>query len=61
MAPRLLGDSARGMFSVPALTALAAGWDLTFDDIRRVGPDLRIVARVSSVAPAKGAAVDPAR
>jgi diaminohydroxyphosphoribosylaminopyrimidine deaminase / 5-amino-6-(5-phosphoribosylamino)uracil reductase len=61
VAPRLLGDSARGMFSVPALTELAAGWNLTFDDVRRVGPDLRITARVSSVAHAQGAALDPAR
>jgi diaminohydroxyphosphoribosylaminopyrimidine deaminase/5-amino-6-(5-phosphoribosylamino)uracil reductase len=50
MAPRLLGDSARGMFAVPPLTELAAGWSLTFDDVRRVGPDLRITARVSRVA-----------
>jgi diaminohydroxyphosphoribosylaminopyrimidine deaminase / 5-amino-6-(5-phosphoribosylamino)uracil reductase len=53
VAPRLLGDSARGMFAVPALTELAAGWTLTFDDVRRVGPDLRITARVSSVAGAR--------
>jgi diaminohydroxyphosphoribosylaminopyrimidine deaminase/5-amino-6-(5-phosphoribosylamino)uracil reductase len=50
MAPRLLGDSARGMFSVPALESLAAGWKLDFDDVRRVGADLRITARVSRVA-----------
>ena len=50
MAPRLFGDSARGMFSVPAIESLAAGWDLVFDDIRRVGADLRITARVSRVA-----------
>ena len=54
MAPRVLGDSARGMFSVPPLTDLAAGWSLTFDDIGRVGPDLRITARVSRVAGAEG-------
>ncbi len=50
MAPRLLGDSARGMFAVPPLTELAAGWSLGFDDVRRIGPDLRITARVSRVA-----------
>ncbi len=54
VAPRLLGDSARGMFSVPPLTELAAGWGLTFDDVRHVGPDLRITARVSRVAGAQG-------
>ena len=50
MAPRLLGDSARGMFTVPALESLAAGWALVFEDIRQVGADLRITARVSRVA-----------
>ncbi len=50
MAPRLLGDSARGMFSVPALETLAAGWSLTLDDCRKVGLDLRLTARVSRVA-----------
>ncbi|HJR71992.1 MAG TPA: RibD family protein, partial [Gammaproteobacteria bacterium] len=50
MAPRLLGDSARGMFSVPALESLGAGWSLELDDCRRVGPDLRLTARVSRVA-----------
>ena len=50
MAPRLLGDSARGMFAVPALESLAAGWNLVFEDIRQVGADLRITARVSRVA-----------
>jgi diaminohydroxyphosphoribosylaminopyrimidine deaminase/5-amino-6-(5-phosphoribosylamino)uracil reductase len=50
MAPRLLGDSARGMFSVPPLTSLAAAWTLAYDDVRQVGADLRITARVSRVA-----------
>ena len=52
MAPRLLGDSARGMFSVPPLESLAAGFDLVFDDVRKVGADLRIAARVVRVASA---------
>jgi diaminohydroxyphosphoribosylaminopyrimidine deaminase/5-amino-6-(5-phosphoribosylamino)uracil reductase len=50
MAPRLLGDSARGMFALPALESLAQGQALVFEDIRQVGPDLRITARVSRVA-----------
>jgi diaminohydroxyphosphoribosylaminopyrimidine deaminase/5-amino-6-(5-phosphoribosylamino)uracil reductase len=50
MAPRLFGDAARGMFTVPALASLADGWNLTFDDVRKVGDDLRITARVSRVA-----------
>ena len=59
VAPRLLGDSARGMFSVPPLTELSAGWSLVFDDVRHVGPDLRITARVSRVAGAQGPAAGP--
>jgi diaminohydroxyphosphoribosylaminopyrimidine deaminase/5-amino-6-(5-phosphoribosylamino)uracil reductase len=46
MAPKLLGDSARGMFAVPPLAALADGWNVTFDEYSKVGGDLRIVARV---------------
>ncbi len=50
VAPRLVGDSARGMFGVPALTSLADAWNLRFDDVRKIGDDLRIIARVSRVA-----------
>ena len=46
LAPRVLGDAARGMFQVPALESLADDYRLTFDDFRKVGPDLRITARV---------------
>ena len=49
MAPRLLGSTARGMFEVPALEALADDYRLTFDDFRKIGADLRITARVSRV------------
>jgi diaminohydroxyphosphoribosylaminopyrimidine deaminase/5-amino-6-(5-phosphoribosylamino)uracil reductase len=52
MAPRLLGDSARGMFSVPALQSLADDYRVELDDFRKVGADLRITARVSRVASA---------
>jgi diaminohydroxyphosphoribosylaminopyrimidine deaminase/5-amino-6-(5-phosphoribosylamino)uracil reductase len=52
MAPRLLGDSARGMFTVPMLESLGNGYRVTFDDFRKVGADLRITARVSRVASA---------
>ncbi len=58
MAPKLLGDSARGMFAIPALASLADGWTVTFDELRKVGDDLRIVARInarSSAAPSQEA------
>jgi diaminohydroxyphosphoribosylaminopyrimidine deaminase/5-amino-6-(5-phosphoribosylamino)uracil reductase len=50
MAPTLLGDSARGMFALPPLASLAEGRSVVVEDFRRVGPDLRITARVSRVA-----------
>ena len=46
MAPRALGDGARGMFAVPAPASLADAWRLTFDEISTIGDDVRIVARV---------------
>jgi diaminohydroxyphosphoribosylaminopyrimidine deaminase/5-amino-6-(5-phosphoribosylamino)uracil reductase len=46
MAPRLLGDTARGMFAVPSLAALSDGWDLEIEEIGSIGADLRIVARI---------------
>ena len=52
MAPKLLGDSARGMFAMPALASLTDGWNLTLDEFRKVGDDLRIVARVAKPASA---------
>jgi diaminohydroxyphosphoribosylaminopyrimidine deaminase / 5-amino-6-(5-phosphoribosylamino)uracil reductase len=50
VAPRVLGAGARGMFELPALESLADATGVTFEDIRKVGTDLRITARVSRVA-----------
>jgi diaminohydroxyphosphoribosylaminopyrimidine deaminase/5-amino-6-(5-phosphoribosylamino)uracil reductase len=49
MAPRLLGDSARGMFALPVLESLAESRTVVFEDFRKLGADLRITARVSRV------------
>jgi riboflavin biosynthesis pyrimidine reductase len=46
MAPRLLGDGARGMFAGEPLESLADAWRLRFDEVREIEGDLRIVARV---------------
>ncbi|MDB5825541.1 MAG: ribD [Herminiimonas sp.] len=46
LAPTVLGD-ARGMFDLQALDALHARRNLSFHDVQRVGPDLRILARVA--------------
>ena len=46
LAPQLLGDMARGMAQLGELTALDQRIDLEWRDVRNVGNDLRIVARV---------------
>lgn len=46
LAPHLLGNDARGMFALPALTDMAQRTALTIDDVRRIGADWRMVARV---------------
>jgi diaminohydroxyphosphoribosylaminopyrimidine deaminase/5-amino-6-(5-phosphoribosylamino)uracil reductase len=48
LAPQLLGDAARGMFDLGELTTLEQRVNLRMQDIRRVGPDLRIVARIEA-------------
>ncbi len=50
VAPRLFGEGAHGMFGVTPLTSLEQSWTLDFEDLRRFGADLRIVARPSRVA-----------
>ncbi|MBV4413765.1 bifunctional diaminohydroxyphosphoribosylaminopyrimidine deaminase/5-amino-6-(5-phosphoribosylamino)uracil reductase RibD [Enterobacteriaceae bacterium YMB-R22] len=42
MAPMLLGNDARGLCQLPGLERLADAPRLTFSDVRRVGPDLRV-------------------
>jgi diaminohydroxyphosphoribosylaminopyrimidine deaminase/5-amino-6-(5-phosphoribosylamino)uracil reductase len=46
LAPQLLGDAARGMAALGELTRLAQRVDLEWQDVRHVGGDLRIVARI---------------
>jgi diaminohydroxyphosphoribosylaminopyrimidine deaminase/5-amino-6-(5-phosphoribosylamino)uracil reductase len=45
-APSLLGDRARGMFDLPELSSLSRRHGLDLRDVRRIGADLRILARV---------------
>ena len=49
MAPRVLGATARGMFEVPALESLVDATEVSFDDICKIGADLRITAHVVRV------------
>jgi diaminohydroxyphosphoribosylaminopyrimidine deaminase/5-amino-6-(5-phosphoribosylamino)uracil reductase len=44
-APQILGDSARGLFSMRPLGSLAERVELEIDEIRRIGRDVRITAR----------------
>jgi diaminohydroxyphosphoribosylaminopyrimidine deaminase/5-amino-6-(5-phosphoribosylamino)uracil reductase len=53
LAPALLGDTARAMFTLPAITALEQRVTLHFASVVQLGPDLRIVGRLN---PATGLA-----
>lgn len=46
VAPKLLGDTAYDLFRLPALSALADAVSLEFTDVRMVGKDLRIIAKI---------------
>ena len=49
-APQILGDRARGMFSIAPPPSLAERIELEIEDVRRIGADLRILARPVDVA-----------
>ncbi|MNL89644.1 Riboflavin biosynthesis protein RibD [compost metagenome] len=46
-APKLLGDEGRGLFHLPGLTRLFQASKLTLKDVRMVGPDIRITAKIA--------------
>ena len=46
LAPMLLGDAARGLFALPVLNKMDQRTNLTLHDVRQVGTDMRVVARV---------------
>ncbi|MFO7593724.1 MAG: bifunctional diaminohydroxyphosphoribosylaminopyrimidine deaminase/5-amino-6-(5-phosphoribosylamino)uracil reductase RibD [Pseudomonadota bacterium] len=46
MAPKLMGDNARGLFHTPGLENLADAVELSISDVRAVGRDWRITATV---------------
>ena len=48
LAPKLLGDTARSLFQLPALSALADAVSLEITDVRMVGQDLRIIAQMGA-------------
>jgi diaminohydroxyphosphoribosylaminopyrimidine deaminase/5-amino-6-(5-phosphoribosylamino)uracil reductase len=47
LAPYLIGDVARGMLTLPELADLDAKRALWVEDVRMVGPDIRITARLT--------------
>jgi len=47
MAPHLMGNAGHGLFALPGLQRMAQRIDLSIQDIRTVGKDLRITARVA--------------
>ncbi len=47
LAPSLIGDASRGLFNLPALDDLAEKRALQWCDVRQVGSDLRVVARLT--------------
>lgn len=46
LAPCLIGDAARGMFELPPIASLAETRKLSISDVRLVGADLRLLARL---------------
>jgi len=45
MAPKLMGDAARGLFHLPGLESMAENIALHIDDVRKVGVDWRLTVR----------------
>jgi diaminohydroxyphosphoribosylaminopyrimidine deaminase/5-amino-6-(5-phosphoribosylamino)uracil reductase len=48
LAPHLMGDAARGLLALPGLEQMAERIKLSIDDVRAVGDDWRITARVTN-------------
>lgn len=46
LAPHLIGDSARGMFNLPELEDLNGRRELKIHDLRVIGSDVRVIARI---------------
>ena len=47
MAPTLLGDKGKGLLSLPGLQSIEQQMPLKIEDMRMVGPDVRITAKVN--------------
>jgi diaminohydroxyphosphoribosylaminopyrimidine deaminase/5-amino-6-(5-phosphoribosylamino)uracil reductase len=47
-APKLLGAGGRGMFDLGGLTSMDGVPELDITEMRRIGPDIRLRARLSN-------------
>jgi diaminohydroxyphosphoribosylaminopyrimidine deaminase/5-amino-6-(5-phosphoribosylamino)uracil reductase len=47
-APVLMGNEARGLFNLPGLHSMEQRLQLSINDVRQVGPDLKIMARLQN-------------
>jgi diaminohydroxyphosphoribosylaminopyrimidine deaminase/5-amino-6-(5-phosphoribosylamino)uracil reductase len=47
LAPSLIGDTGRGMFSLPELTELTQQIRVSVRDVARIGEDIRLIARLT--------------
>jgi diaminohydroxyphosphoribosylaminopyrimidine deaminase/5-amino-6-(5-phosphoribosylamino)uracil reductase len=48
MAPCVMGDGARGLFHLPELEKMVQRYHLSFDQVRKIGPDLRLTLTTKS-------------
>jgi diaminohydroxyphosphoribosylaminopyrimidine deaminase/5-amino-6-(5-phosphoribosylamino)uracil reductase len=48
LAPQILGDASRGMFNLPQLDELSGRRELELTDVRSIGNDIRVVAKVKT-------------
>lgn len=51
LAPKLVGDSAQGLFNLAEMTGLSEAVRLNVTDVRSIGNDLRILARIDTSLP----------
>ena len=50
LAPKLMGSSGRGIFDLPFIKSMSDVIDLKIEDIRMIGPDIRLIIRPASPA-----------
>jgi len=46
IAPQIMGANARGMFVLPSIQSMDDRIELSFEDVRKIGDDLRVTAKV---------------